>query len=479
MTNKQVIAVDLGAESGRVIAVQFDGQALSLQPVHRFPNNPVQVRDTLHWDILRLWYEIQQGINAVAGEVASIGVDTWGVDFALLDQDKNLLANPVHYRDPRTKGMMAWVFERIPQRVIFDRTGIQFMVLNTLYQLASLARAKSPVLENAKYFVTIPDLINYWLSGQIVSEFTIATTTQLYNPHRKTWDTHILKGIGVSPDIFPKIIQPGTLLGEYHGIPVIAPACHDTGSAVVAVPTTTPNYAYLSSGTWSLLGVETQNPIINAAAFAANVTNEGGAFGTFRLLKNVMGLWLAQQCRVTWQQTVADYDYDELTRMAGEAEPFRSLIDPDDPGFFEPGDMPARIRSFCKRSGQPVPETPGQVMRTIYESLAFKYRYTLEKFITLTGNPVERLHIIGGGSQNELLNQMTANAIGRVVIAGPTEATALGNALMQLITLGELSTIQEGRELLSRSLPLTTYEPQETARWEAQYQRFESLLTTA
>jgi rhamnulokinase len=478
MTDKQVIAIDLGAESGRVMAIHFDGQALRIEEVHRFANTPVQVRDTLHWDILRLWGDIQQGLTAATGESASMGVDAWGVDFALLDKNGKLLANPTHYRDNRTKGMMAWVFDRLPQQEIFKNTGIQFMVLNTLYQLASLSKNKSPLLDIAESFVTIPDLINYWLSGTIRGEFTNATTTQVFNPRIKDWDDKILKAIGVRPDIFPEIVQPGTMIGEHKGIPVVVPACHDTGSAVVAVPTVTRNYAYLSSGTWSLIGVEVEYPVITDASFQANITNEGGAFNTFRLLKNVMGLWLTQQSRATWQKDGKDYGYEELTQLAMEAPAFRSMIDPDDQSFFEPGDMPTRIRSFCKRTGQPIPESVGQVTRSIYESLALKYRYTLEKFIALTGTPIEVLHIIGGGSQNELLNQMTANAIGRPVIAGPTEATALGNAIVQYIALGEFATIQEARELLNRSLPLKTYEPQDAAVWDAQYQKFTNRLTT-
>ncbi|HEX2905464.1 MAG TPA: rhamnulokinase family protein, partial [Phototrophicaceae bacterium] len=400
MTSKHVIAVDLGAESGRVMRIGFDGERLHLEEVHRFPNMAVMVGGTLHWDVLRLWHEITTGIK-LAGEAASIGVDTWGVDFGLLDRDGHLLANPVHYRDARTNDMMEWVFERVPRREVFERTGIQFMQLNTLYQIASLVKNQSPVLENAALFLTIPDLLNYWLSGARVSEFTIATTTQFYNPRAQGWDTELLERIGVPTRILPEIVPSGTRLGDYNGIPVIATAGHDTGSAVAAVPTITQNYAYLSSGTWSLLGLELDNPVINEAAYTANMTNEGGVEGKFRFLRNITGMWLVQQSRQTWQeQTGKTFEYAELAALAEAAAPFRSLVDPDDNDFMAPGDMPSRVRKFCERTGQPQPETPGQVTRAIYESLALKYRHALEQQIAVSGQTVERLHIIGGGSRN-------------------------------------------------------------------------------
>ncbi|NDJ63353.1 MAG: rhamnulokinase, partial [Chloroflexi bacterium] len=403
MSDRQVIAVDLGAESGRVAKVGFDGSRLHLNEVHRFPNIPVRVEDRLYWDVLRIWHEITTGIDFAGPDVSALGVDSWGVDIALLDRDGRLLANPLHYRDTgRTDESMNYVFERVPRRMVFERTGIQFMVINGLYELANLARANSPLLDAAGTLLTIVDLFNYWLSGSRTCEFTHLTTVQVYNPRAHDWDRETLGAIGVPLEILPEIVHPGTQIGTYNNIPVITPACHDTGSAVVAVPTTTHDYAYLSSGTWSLLGVEVNEPIINDAAYAANVTNEGGVGGTYRLLKNVMGLWLAQQCRATWQTEGMTYDYAELTRQAVDAEPFRSFVDPDDLLFLPPGDMPGRIREFCQRTNQPIPETVGQVMRTVYESLALKYRYVLDKLIALSGHPVERLHIIGGGTQNLL-----------------------------------------------------------------------------
>ena len=479
MTSKNVIAIDLGAESGRVIRVGFDGTRFQLEEIHRFPNIPVQVNDTLHWDVLRLWHEITTGIQAAGKDSAGIGVDTWGVDFALLDRNGKLMANPVHYRDSRTDGMFEWVFERVPRATVFERTGIQFMIINTLYQLASLVHDNSPLLETATTFLPIPDLFNYWLSGTKSGEFTHASTMQIYNPRTDNWDFETLTALGIPKDIFPTIVKPGTQIGKYQGIPVIAPATHDTGSAVVGVPTTTANYAYLSSGTWSLIGLEVPDPVITDATYAANFTNEGGAYGTFRLLKNVMGLWIAQQCRATWLQEGTDYSYEELTHLAMEAEPFRTMIDPDNPMFLPPGDMPARIRDFCQLTSQPQPETVGQIMRTVYESLALKYRFVLDHLVEVSGHDVDRLHIIGGGTQNRLLNQMAANATGRMVIAGPIEATALGNAIVQLIALGELANINEGRDVLSKTTGTETYEPEHSDEWQAAYERFLTYLESS
>jgi sugar (pentulose or hexulose) kinase len=476
-SKKYVIAVDLGAESGRVMRVGFDGQHLTFENTHQFPNIPVEVRGTIYWDILRLWHEVRSGIDSFAAGASSVGIDTWGVDFGLLDRDGNLLANPVHYRDKRILGMDKWVTERVPMREIYERTGIQYLSVNTIFQLASLVAARSPVLENAARLLTMPDLFHYWLSGTAVGEFTMATTTQCYNPRTCDWDWETLRALGVPTHIFPEVVQPGTRLGEYNGLAVIVPASHDTNSAVVAVPATSEDFAYLSSGTWSLLGVEVTEPIINDRAFAANYTNEGGAYGTFCFLKNVMGLWLAQECRRTWQSQGTPYTWDELVAQAAQAEPFRSLVDPDDPLFLPMGDMPARIREFCQRTGQPVPETVGQMMRTVYESLALKYRLVFDTLQELTGRTLRRLHIVGGGTKNKLLCQMAADALGVPVYAGPVEATALGNAVVQLIALGELDNIAQARELLSRSVDMAEYLPYDTAIWEDQLPRYQALVS--
>lgn len=477
MTEQSVLAIDLGAESGRVMRVGFDGERFSLEELHRFRNLPIETPDTLYWNAPRLWYDIQTGIyqGMQRGSIASMGVTSWGVDFALLDTRGHLIDNPVHYRDGRTAGMVEWVFERVPARLVFERTRIQLMSINTLFQLASLKRADSPALTLAHKLLTIPSLFSYWLSGAQVSEFTHVTTTQCYNPRAQAWDEETLGTLDIPTEILPEVVQPGTRIGAYRGVPVIAATSHDTASAVVAVPATTPDYAYLSSGTWSLFGLEVPQPIISDAAFAAAITNEGGAYGTYRLLQNVMGLWLAQQSRATWAAAGKQYSYDELVRLAETAEPFRSLVNPNDARFLEPGDMPQRIRDICRETGQPIPESEGQVMRCIFESLALRYRLVLDRLLTLTGRRVQDLHIVGGGSRNELLNQMTANATGRRVIAGPVESTALGTAIVQFITLGEIASIEEARAILSRSAETKIYEPQETAIYEMQYERLLAL----
>lgn len=476
MAKKHVLAIDLGAESGRVMQVGFDGHSFDLHELHRFSNTPVEAGSTLYWDALRLWHDIKTGIHAAETDILSMGVDTWGVDFGLLGTDGKLLSNPVHYRDSRTDGMFEWVFERVPRETVFERTGIQFMILNTLYQLASLVKDDSPVLKNAETLLTFPDLLNYWLTGNKACEFTHVSTTQCFNPRTGNWDFETLSALGVPTHIFPEITQPGTQRGAYQGIPVIAPACHDTGCAVVGTPATTENFAYLSSGTWSLIGLELPQPVINPAAYRANVTNEGGAYGTYRFLKNVMGLWLAQQSRATWRNEGQDYSYADLTQQAIDAEPFRSLIDPDDDRFLAPGNMPERIRDFCRETDQPIPETVGQVMRTINESLALKYRYALDQLVELSGRKVDQLHIIGGGTQNQLLNQMTADATGRTVVTGPIEATALGNAIIQFISLGEIANITQAREILSRTVGTQKYTPKHVDAWETTYQFYKTLV---
>ena len=476
MSKKHVVAVDLGASSGRVMDVMFDGARIQLHEAHRFPNLPAQTPNRLYWDVLRLWNEITVGIAKV-DRADSIGVDTWGVDVALLDSTGELLSNPVHYRDPRTEGVMDWVFERMPRREIFERTGIQFLPFNGLFQLASLVRDSSPLLECADTLLTIADLFNYWLTGSKTCEFTEVTTLQLHNPHTNDWDQDIMNAVGIPTNILTPIVRPGTNIGTYNGIDVIAPACHDTGSAVVAVPTTTQNYAYLSSGTWSLLGLEIKEAIITDEAYHANVTNEGGYENTYRLLKNIMGLWVVDQCRATWQAKGKDYSFEQLAEMANSVELFKALIEPDNPSFFTAGDMPSRVVAFCQQTDQPLPESDAEIIATVYVSLAYKYRYVLEQLIAVSGQPVDRLHIIGGGSKNALLNQMTANAIGRPVIAGPAEATATGNAIVQLISIGELSNVAEARTMLSQSMDTVTYEPQNTSAWNDNYGRFRALLS--
>ncbi len=477
MATKTVLAVDLGAESGRVMSVQFDGMALTLNEINRFPNKPVFVRDTLHWNVLDLWQNITAGIEA--GKVhqpAGVGVDTWGVDFALLDSQGSLISLPVHYRDRRTDGMPEKVFAKVPRTKIFEQTGIQIMQINTLYQLASMVEAKSPLLDIADTFLTMPDLLNYWLSGAKVGEYSNATTTQMFNTSTGEWAIDILKQLDIPVDILPEIVQPGTRLGnKYDGIPVIAPACHDTGSAVAAIPASSPNFGYISSGTWSLAGIEAPSPIVTPEAAEANITNEGGVFGTIRLLKNLTGLWIVQQCRATWHEQGQTYSYAELVEQARQAVPLTAIINPNDPIFLPPGDHPAHVRSLCEKTNQPIPQYPGEVIRVVLESLALAYRDVFEKLEAVSGQSIDVIHIIGGGSQNELLNQMTADATGKPVLAGPVEATVTGNALMQLISLGELGGLAEARQVVANMAGMKRYEPAQSTEWELAFEQYKTL----
>lgn len=479
-------AIDFGAESGRVVVGLFDGKRIELEEVHRFPNGPVQIVDSLHWDLLRLFAEAKQGLAEAAkrhgAEIEGIGVDTWGVDFGLIGRDHVLLGNPYHYRDSRTDGMMEEAFERVSKEEIFDRTGIQFIKLNTIFQLVAMVQSKSPLLDVAERLLLMPDLFNYLLTGRQVSEFSIATTAQLYDPRQACWSKELCAKLGIPHHIFADVIQPGDEVGdllpaiaEEVGLPtakVIAPGCHDTASAVAAVPATGSEHAYISSGTWSLMGAEITDPIINEQALAGNFTNEGGVCGTYRFLKNIMGLWLVQECRRQWAKEGEALSYDRITKLASEAEPFRSIVEPDYEEFMGIGDMPAMLTSFCEKTGQPAPETKGQFVRCALESLALKYRWTLEKVDELRGIKHDPIHVVGGGCQNALLNQFTANATQRPVIAGPVEATATGNVLLQAINRGHLASIQEAREVVRNSFDVETFEPQDAAQWDEAYDRY-------
>ncbi|RKY05260.1 rhamnulokinase [Candidatus Poribacteria bacterium] len=489
MAAKIYIAFDLGAESGRCVAGIFDGQKLRLEEVRRFPNGPVRILDSLFWDVLRLWDEMKSSLSLCRqryGQVASIGVDTWGVDFGLLGRGDVLLGNPYHYRDKRTDGMMEEAFKRVPRREIFEKTGIQFMQLNTLYQLLSMVIERSPILEAAETMLMMPDLFNFWLTGVKVSEFSIATTTQFYNPRQRDWDRDLLERMGIPTRILPEIVPSGTVLGDLlpsveeetglSSVKVIAPTCHDTASAVAAVPAEGDDWIYISSGTWSLMGVELKEPIINDRSLELNFTNEGGYGGTIRFLKNIMGLWLVQESRRTWAKEGQEHSYPELTEMAAQAQPFKAFVDPDDPLFLHPGDMPARIREYCRRTGQPVPETKGEIVRCALESLALKYRWVAERLEELLGRRLNVIHVVGGGSRNELLCQLTADATGKTVIAGPAEATAAGNVMVQAMALGDVGSHPEAREIIRRSFEFKTYEPGKRDGWDEAYERFLKLL---
>jgi rhamnulokinase len=484
------LAVDLGAESGRAILGALDRDQLTLSEVHRFANDPVRLPDGLHWDVLRLWSEIKTALSVVAHKhkvkLAGIGIDAWGVDFALLDRQGVLLGNPFHYRDSRTDGMIDEALKRLPREQIFDLTGIQFMPINTLYQLLAMVTAHSPLLEAATRFLTIPDLFNYWLTGRQVCEFSNATTTQCYDSRQHAWSKPLLDALNIPVHIFPEVVPPGTVLGAVlpeiaedtgcGGVPVVAPACHDTGSAVVAVPAEVNHFAWISSGTWSIMGTETREPIVNAQSLKYNFTNEGGVNDTWRFSKNIMGLWVVQECRRTWAQPDEELSYAEITRWAATAAPLRSIIDVDDPEFLRPGDMPARIQAYCQRTQQPVPESKGALVRCVLESLALKYRWVLERLEEMLKYRLEPIHIIGGGTQNRLLNQFTADATGRSVVAGPIEATAIGNILMQAVGLDHLKSLTAARAVVRHSFQPEKYEPRTSTEWAAAYQHLCELM---
>ncbi len=467
------LSIDLGAESGRVTGVSYDGKSLQLNELHRFSTVPVKSNGTFYSDILKIRNEAETGIEkGQQFNPVSIGIDSWGVDFALLDSQDNLLSNPVHYRDSRTDGMMGKTFSIISKKEIFKQTGIQFMSINTLYQIMSLVESKSPLLSNAKTFLTIPDLLNFWLTGTKVCEFTNSTTTQMYNPLTGDWAKSLLNELHIPNHIFPEIVPPGTMLGEYQDIPVFTVASHDTGSAVTAVPAQSENFAYISSGTWSLVGLEVKEPVINDLALEANVTNEGGVYGTFRFLKNVMGLWILQECRRSWESEGKVFSYNELTSLANYSQPLKSFISPNDSIFLHSGNHPQLIKDFCKKTSQPIPETEGEIVRCLLESLALAYKGALNKLLKISGRKVDVIYIIGGGSKNDLLNQMTASATGIPVIAGPAEATVIGNAVVQLITLGELKNINEARQLISNMAGLKKYGPENIEAWDEAYERY-------
>jgi rhamnulokinase len=489
LTAPSFAAVDLGAESGRVIVGSLGDDRLELQEIHRFPNGGITEGISLYWDADTLWSEIKSGMRRAGLQFGSrlqcMGVDAWGVDFGLLDAQGHLIDNPYHYRDVRTDGMLEALLEIVSREEVYAQTGIQFIQFNSLCQLFAMKQTQDPVLGKAKTFLNIPDLFNFFLTGEKVNEFTVSSTTQCLNPIQKTWAVNLLTRLGIPTHIFGEIVDPGTPLGKLRpelaveiGLPdltVVASAGHDTASAVAAVPVSAPEYLYLSSGTWSLMGVELDRPMIEIASLHANMTHEGGVDKKIRFLKNLVGLWLVQECRRVWSRAGAHYSYTELTDMAAIAPAFGPLIVPADRSFHAPQDMPSAIQEFCKVSGQPVPETKGEILRCALESLALEYRSTAGQISRLTNKTYPVLHIIGGGAQNRLLNQLAANATGCTVIAGPVEATAIGNILVQAVALGELSSIAEGRALVRGSFDVETYQPQEPAAWEEAYRRYNNL----
>jgi rhamnulokinase len=482
-SGKPYLAFDLGAESGRAVLAHLHSGVLTTEEIHRFANEPVEYGGSLHWDAARLWVEVRKALGKLEEiELAGIGVDAWGVDYALLGDRGELLQNPYHYRDDRTRGAVEEVFRRVPKEEIYAATGIQFMPINTLYQLFAAKRDTPGILNAAKHLLTIPDLFHYWLTGNAVCEFTNATTTQMVNPVTRTWAKDLLQRVDLPCDLLTAIVEPGSVVGTLHseiarnsalaGTPVIAPASHDTGSAVAAI-SAREGTAFLSSGTWSLLGTELDAPVVTADALRLNFTNEGGVNGTTRLLKNVMGLWMLQCSRQSWTAQGQVYDYRELMELAGREAPFRQLVDPDDESFLHPADMPTAINRFCAKTQQPEPATPGAYVRTVLESLAFKYRLVLRNLEYVCGQRIGEIRVIGGGSKNRLLNQFTADATGRRVLAGPAEATALGNVAVQILATGGASSLKEVREIVDRSFATEVFEPRETDKWEKEAERFQ------
>lgn len=469
------LALDLGAESGRAILGRLQGDRLQFRELRRFANEPVRIHGALYWDVLRLWHEIQQSIAQAATEpLDGVGIDTWGVDFGLLGSDGQLLENPRHYRDARTQGVMEEVFRRMPCGEVFAATGTQFLPFNTLYQLYAMKRAAAPALAAAQMLLNMPDLFNYWLTGETKSEITIASTTQLFDPRTMGWATNLLERLDLPSRILAPLVEPGTRIGPMLGAPqihVYASASHDTAAAVAAVPAAPhSNWCYISSGTWSLMGVELERAILDERCLALGFTNEVGVSGTIRLLKNIAGLWPLQECRRVWALEGHSYTYEELTAIAAEARPFSAILDPD--AFNEPGDMPRRIDAYCRDTGQKPPETPGECVRALLEGLALRYRFVLERLEKLTGRKIEVIHIVGGGARNNLLNQFAADSTGVPVLAGPPEATAVGNILVQSLGARELHNLEDLRGVVRRTFPVSRFEPRANEGWAHAYDRF-------
>jgi sugar (pentulose or hexulose) kinase len=468
-----VAAIDLGASGGRVIVGRVGSGQLELVQAHRFPNLPVSVLGTLHWDILRLFADVLDGIRVAAAgaDLAGIGIDSWGVDYGLLGEDGQLLGNPVHYRDSRNQAAMGQVLARIEARELYAITGIQQLPINTICQL--VAAADTPVMNAASTMLLIPDLVAYWLTGSTGAEVTNASTTQLLDVHTRSWATPVMERIGISAQLFAPLRQPGEVIGPARpdigaadSVPVISVASHDTASAVVAVPASGPNFAYISCGTWSLAGMELDRPVLTEASRVANFTNEAGVDGTIRYLRNVMGLWLLQECTRTWLAQGMRADHDRLAVEASREPALRSIIDPDDPAFLPPGDMPARIAAACTGTGQPVPHTPAAVTRCILDSLALAHRRAIIEAQALSGRHADVIHLVGGGARNQLLCQLTADACGLPVVAGPAEATAIGNILVQARTLGAGPTgLADVRALVRETQPQERYEPRGGQSW--------------
>ena len=486
------LAFDFGASSGRAMLAKFDGKKIELEEKHRFSNDPVEINGGLYWDALRLFFEIKQGILNCAhsgdGDIDAIGIDTWGVDYGLLDKNDKLLSNPYHYRDTRTDGMYDKAFAVVPKEEIFNETGIAFNWFNTIYQLLASKLEDDSALKEAKTMLFMPDLFNFFLTGKKRTEYTIASTSQMFDSRTYDWAYNLLNKLGIKTDMFADMIYPGEIVGtlkpelaEELGvgeIPVVAVASHDTGSAVASVPVVDEkDFIYISSGTWSLMGVELDAPNVSEDAMKYNFTNEGGVNKSIRFLKNIMGLWLIQECRRQWQREGTLLSFDELEREAREAEPFASLIDPDYPAFQTPGNMPRRIREYCEKTGQKVPQTTGAIIRAIAESLAFRYRSTVEGMEDVTGKKYSVINIVGGGIKDKMICQFTANATNRTVSTGPVEATSIGNIVVQGIAMGAIKDLKEGRQIVRNSFDITEYKPENTEAWDEAYAKWKEIIS--
>lgn len=485
---KQVLAFDFGASSGRAILGTFDGEKITLKEIHRFSNDPVKVGHTFYWDVLRLFHEIKQGILKAKqyGNIDSIGIDTWGVDFGLIDEKGYLLENPVHYRDERNAGMVEKARKYMSKAEIYDRTGIQFMDFNTLFQLLSIRLNRPELLERTHKLLFMPDLFAYMLTNQMTSEYSIATTSQMVNIDSQKWDTELLEAMKIPSRILCDIVPSGTKTGHIRRslreelgvdkIPVISVCGHDTQSAITAIPSESKDFAFISSGTWSLFGTELDEPVVNEKAQKLNVTNEGGYNFTTAFLKNICGLWLIQESRRQWIREGKEYSYAELEKEALGAEPFKCFIDPDAPDFVAMGDMPERVREFCRKTNQYVPETVGEVMRCIYESLAMKYKFVLDGIEDCTNKKYDRIHVMGGGTKDTFLCALTASSCNRTVYAGPIEATVLGNVAVQLMASGDIKDIAEARKIIAKGENLKVYEPVDADKWEEAYKDFVKIV---
>jgi rhamnulokinase len=491
MSEKSYLAVDMGASSGRHVLGQFDGNTLRLEEVYRFENGPVEVGGSIYWDLLNQWTHVQNGLRAAASrpgtKISSVGVDTWGVDFGLLGRNDELLGNPYHYRDARTNDVLEKAFALVPREEIFRQTGLQFMQFNTLFQLLVMKLNSSPLLDVAETMLMMPDMFHWLLTGEKCNEMCEASTSQFYNPVTGDWACDLLNKFGLPTKILGRIAQPGTILGPLRanlaeslglaGTQVVLPGSHDTASAVMAVPAASkpgerPDWCYISLGTWALMGIESPRPVVIEQVAKLNFTNEGGVGGTTRLLKNITGLWLVQECRRAWNRSGENLHWEDLNRLGAVQEPLRSFVDPDAHDFLAPADMPEAIRNFCQKTGQTVPSDKGGVLRCALESIAMKFRQVLGYLEDLNGGRIETIHIVGGGIQNKQLCQAAADACGRRVVAGPIEATATGNLMMQAVAAGDVSSIAEAREVIRRSFSVEVYEPQNTAAWNEAYERF-------